>query len=824
MLVNMRTARVATGVLVAACVCVPVTVCYAQSTSPQAARREPTPSFAVSQQRALLDGYCIGCHNQRAKAAGSVPLALDTLDPSQVGADAATWEKVVRKLRSGMMPPAGRPAPDTTSRSAFLSRLETDLDRAAAAVPNPGRPAIHRLNRVEYTNAIRDLLALEIDGPSLLPGDDAGYGFDNIADVLTVSPSLLERYLFAATKISRRAVGDPAIRPSIATYQLPYLSLLQEDRMSEDLPFGSRGGLVVPHHFPLDGEYAIRIRLQRNSLNIGYEIRGLDEENEIDVRLDGALIKRFSIGGENTTEQDRTAGYKETEDTEDAGLYVRIPVKAGPHSVGVTFRNTTWYVEGVGVSRLPAASDSFASGKQTERTYGKIQMGVDSIDIAGPFDATAPDETPSRRRIFVCRPTDGQDEEACAKTILSTLARRAYRRPVTEDEIRTLTAFFEAGRSQGGFEAGIQQALERLLVSPNFLFRVERDPVHVEPGTAYRLSDLELASRLSFFLWSSIPDDELLDLAARGSLEDAAVLEQQVRRMLADDRASALTGNFFGQWLHVRNVRAIRPDPVAFPEFDDSLRDAFRRETELFLEAQLREDRPVTELLTADHTFLNERLARHYGIPNLYGSHFRRVPLGDDTRAGILGHGSVLTVTSYANRTSPVVRGKWVLENLLATPPPAPPANVPPLEENEAGRPTTSMRERMEQHRRNPVCAACHSKMDPLGFAFENFDGIGKWRTLEADTRIDPSGTFPDGTRFDSPATFRNALLAHEEVFVGALIEKLLTYALGRGVEYYDMPVVRQIMGDSASSGYSWSAIILGIVNSTPFQMRRAEA
>ena len=797
---------------------------YAQTASPQAASHEPSPSSVASQQRAVLDRYCIGCHNQRAKAAGSVPVALDTIDPQQVGTDAETWEKVVRQLRSEMMPPAGRPEPDTVTRDTFLSWLETELDRAAAALPNPGRPAIHRLNRVEYTNTIRDLFAIEIDGPSLLPADDAGYGFDNIADVLTVSPALLERYLFAATKISRRAVGDPAIRPAIATYQIPYLSMLQEDRMSEDLPFGSRGGLAVRHHFPLDGEYEISIRLQRNSLNIGYEIRGLDQENEIDIRLDGALVRRFSIGSETTLEQDRGAGYKETEDTEDSGLHIRLPVKAGPHSVGVTFRNSTWYVEGVGVSRLPAASDSFASGKKTERTYGKIQMGVDSIDIAGPFDATAPVQTPSRQAIFMCRPTDRTDEEACARTILSTLARRAYRRPVTEDDVQTLLGFFTAGRHDGGFDAGIQRALERLLVSPNLLFRIERDPGDVEPGTAYRLSDLELASRLSFFLWSSIPDDELLDLAARGKLEDPAVLEQQVRRMLDDGRAEALVSNFFGQWLHVRNMRAIRPDPVAFPEFDDSLREAFRRETELFLESQLQEDRPVGELLTANYTFLNERLARHYDIADVYGSHFRRVMLSDDARAGILGHGSVLTVTSYANRTSPVVRGKWVLENLLATPPPAPPADVPALEENQAGRPTASMRERMEQHRRNPVCAACHSKMDPLGFAFENFDGIGKWRTREADTLIDPSGAFPDGTEFDSPATFREALLAHDDEFVGALIEKLLTYALGRGVEYYDIPVVRQIMRDSASSDYSWSSIILGIVKSTPFQMRRSES
>ena len=625
----------------------------------------------------------------------------------------------------------------------------------------------------------------------------------------------------AATKISRLAIGDPALRPVVHTYRLPYLTLMQGDRMSEDLPFGSRGGTAIRHHFPLDGEYVVKVRLQRNSLNIGYEIRGLDVPNQIDVRLDGAGVETFTIGGK-TKETDRSVGYKDTEDTEDAGLEVRFPVKAGPHVVGITFPKRTWYVEGVGPSLLPVASDSFASGKKTERTYGKIEMGIDSVDIVGPFDARAPEETRSRRRIFVCRPTRDQ-EEPCARRILSTLARRAYRRPVFGDEVETLVGFYTSGRSQGSFDTGIQQALERLLVSPNFLFRRERSLTNVTPGTPYRISDLELASRLSFFLWSSIPDDRLLDVAAAGRLGDASVLDQEVRRMLGDPRAKALVDNFFGQWLYFRNMSAHRPDPQAFPEFDDNLREAFQRETELFLESQLREDHSALELLTADYTFVNERLARHYDIPNVYGTHFRRVAYPDDRRAGLLGQGSILTVTSYANRTSPVVRGKWLLENFLGTPPPPPPDNVPPFKENEDGVRPTTVRARMEEHRRNPVCASCHSQLDPLGFALENFDGIGRWRDTEAGARVDASGTLVDGTKFDGPAPFRQALLQHRRAFLDTLTEKLLTYALGRGIEHYDMPAVRSILRQAARDEYRWSALVRGIVTSLPFQMRRAE-
>lgn len=794
-----------------------------QTPSPQ----QPPSSVTPTSPRAVLNKYCVTCHNARLKTGG---LVLDALDVDRVGPDAEVWEKVVKKLHARAMPLPRMPRPDKATYEALIASLEAALDAAAAAAPDPGRPAVHRLNRVEYTNAIRDLLDLEIDGRSLLPADDAGYGFDNIADVLAVSPGLLERYLLAATKISRLAIADPATRPIVHTYRLPYLSLVQEDRLSEDLPFGSRGGIAIRHHFPVDGEYILKIRLQRNSLNIGYEIRGLDVENQIDVRLDGARAGTFTTGGGNTKETDRKegkegGGYKDTEDTEDARLKVRLAVKAGPRVVGVTFPKRTWYVEGVGPSRLPVTSDSYASGRKTERTYGKIEMGIDSVDIVGPFEGRAPEEdTPSRRRIFVCHPTRIEEEEPCAKRILSTLARRAYRRPVTAQEVRTLVGFYTDGRKQGDFDAGLERALERLLVSPNFLFRIEPNPANIPPGSPYRVTDLELASRLSFFLWSSMPDDRLLDLAAAGKLKDPAVLDQEVRRMLNDPKSKALVSNFFGQWLYLRNVSSHRPDPQAFPEFDDNLREAFQRETELFLETQLREDRSAIGLLTANYTFVNERLARHYGIPNVYGTHFRRVTFSDDRRAGLLGQGSILTVTSYANRTSPVVRGKWLLENLLGTSPPPPPANVPPFKENEDGKQPTTVRARMEEHRKNPFCASCHSQLDPLGFALENFDGIGKWRDTEAKSRVDASGTLVDGTKFDGPASFRQALLEQRRAFLGTVTEKLLTYALGRGIEYYDMPAVRSILRDAARGNYRWSALIRGIVKSLPFQMRRTES
>ena len=795
-----------------------------QAPSPATPTQQVSPSSAsTSPERALVNRYCVSCHNERLKTAG---LMLDNVNIDDLGSGAAVWEKVVRKLRAGRMPPKGRPRPGKGTNDAFVAWLETGLDRAAAAAPNPGRLVPHRLNRVEYTNAIRDLLHLEIDGTSLLPADDAGFGFDNIGDVLTITPALLERYLIAAQRISRLAMGDPTIPPAIEQYQTPYLTLRQGERMSEELPFGSRGGTVVRHTFPVDGEYIIRVRLERHALSIGHLVRGLDITNEIDVRIDGERVHMFTLGGdlpEDAAVYDNSPGgrrdfLKHADDT----LDVRLPVKAGPRTIQVSFRKTNWEVEGIGPTTLPVVSWGFTAATETGRD-GRIHMGVDNIQIVGPYNGTRPEDTPTRRRIFVCDPTSVDDEAPCAQTILSTLARRAYRRPVTEEDLRILLDFYEDGRRRGDFETGIQAALKRLLTDPEFLVRVEHDPVDATPGTAYRITDLDLASRLSFFLWSSIPDDELLDLAIRGELSDPSVLQQQVQRLLADDRAEALLGNFFGQWLWVRNMENVAPDPKVFPDFDDNLREAFQRETELFLQSQFDEDRSITDILTADYTFLNERLAEHYGIPGVNGAHFRRVSLTDGRRAGLLGHGSILTVTSYANRTSPVVRGKWVLENLLGTPPPPPPPIVPPFPEGE-GASFTSVRERMEQHRTNPVCAACHNDLDPLGFAFENFDAVGKWRDLDGTTPVDPSGAFPSGTPFAGPSEFRNALLEHSHLFVPNLIERLMTYALGRGVEYYDMPAVRKITRDIASDDHRWSSLILSIVKSDPFQMRRSES
>ena len=766
--------------------------------------------------RALLNRYCVTCHNERLRTA---ELLLDKIDVENVEREAEVWEKVVRKLRTGAMPPAGRRRPDQASYDSFATYLETKLDRAAVAKPNPGNPVIHRLNRVEYANAIRDLLAIDpdaVDIRSLLPPDESTHGFDNIASALSVSPLLLERYLTAARKIARLAVGDPAVRPVLRTYRAPKF-LRQESRMSQDLPFGSRGGMAIRHYFPADGEYTIKVLLQRNEREY---VRGLTEPHELEVRLDGARLNLWTVGGEH---KGRSAGLfsggghgdPAQEEYErfgaDAGLEVRTPVQAGMHLVGISFRRESAMPEGPRPIRW------------THKEFTVFKGGdpaVDKITIGGPYETRGVGETPSRRRIFVCRPTSTRDEEPCAGRILSTLAHRAYRRPLTDDDMATLLGFYKNGRDKGDFDAGIGAALERILLGPEFLFRVERDPANVAPDTAYDISDLDLASRLSFFLWSSIPDDQLLNLAEEGKLKNPVVLEQQVRRMLADPRSKTLTQNFGGQWLHLRNLRAVNPDPDVFPYFDENLREAMEQETELFFESIAREDRSVLDLLNADYTFLNERLARHYGIPNVNGSHFRRVKVSDENRRGLLGQSSILTVTSYANRTAPTLRGKWVLDNILAAPPPAPPAVVPALEDTVADGKVLTVREQMEQHRANPACAVCHMAMDPLGFALENFDGIGRWRTTDGKTPIDSSGVLPDGSQFRGPAELRKVLLSKREQFVITVTEKLLTYALGRGLEYYDAPVVRQIMREAAPNDYRWSSFILGVVRSTPFQMR----
>ena len=780
----------------------------------------PAPQLPAAHQ-AFLDTYCVTCHNGRLRTAG---LELDAATLGDIAGGAEVWEQVVRMLRADAMPPAGRPRPDGAARTTFVSWLEAALDRAAAVNPNPGRPTIHRLNRTEYVNVVRDLLGLEIEGRDLLPGDNADvHGFDNNASILSVSPVLMERYLSAARTISRLAVGR-ATTPTFYQHRV-HKWMVQEDRMNEDLPFGSRGGTVVPYFFPADGDYQITVELQRTG---NQHIKGLGAEHLLDVRLDGALLDRFTVGGENWVRQAPPESYSgninvglEWEDyshTMDQGLSVRTPVKAGRRMVGVSFVGQRWELEGVIVTQPQVG---------VSRSRNEIPDGnpsVASVTIGGPVVVTGPgDDTAPRRRIFACRPASRTDEEPCARETLSRIARRAYRRPVTKRDVEILMSFYETGRAEGSFDAGIQFALERLLVSPAFLFRVEDDPP-AGAAAVHRISNVELASRLSFFLWSSMPDDPLLVAAERGTLVDPAVLRSQVRRMLADPRATALVDNFAGQWLAVRNVRDVVPDSDLFPEFDENLRVAFQRETELFIESLLREDRSVVDLLDADHTFVNERLARHYGILDVYGNRFRRVTLRGDQRGGLLGHGSILTVTSYPNRTSPVLRGKWLLENFLGMPPPAPPPDIPALRENTATRTPESVRERLEQHRSNPACAVCHDRMDPLGFALEHYDPIGRWRTTDATRPIDASARLPDGTEFQGPAGLRALLLSRQDQFVRTVTEKLMTYALGRELEYSDAPAVRHVIRAAAEDDHRWSAIILEIVKSMPFQMRRAES
>jgi hypothetical protein len=789
----------------------------AQGLSPNAAAGSHPADPTAASRRALINTYCVGCHNARLKTA---ELVLETVDAERVGTHAAIWEKVLRKVQSGQMPPVGARRPDAAASAAFTKELAAALDRAAAADPNPGRPAVHRLNRTEYVGAIGELLDLEVDGRALLPADDSGFGFDNNADVLTMSPALLERYMSAATKISRLAIGDTDVSPSITRHRVSRL-LRQEGRMSDQLSFGTRGGLAVRHTFPLDGEYVFKVRMKRGDVIIG-----VDKGDQVEVRLDGVRLQQFTLGGVEEMKGitytrgvslpvDRPEVIKRYvyETTADDGFEVRALVKAGTRTVGVAFLKD---------SSVPEGPLGTAVGDDGQPTGPRSNWpGVDHVQIAGPYNGVTPADTPSRRRIFVCKPTAPEQEGACASRILRTLARRAYRRPVTDADLNVLMSFYESGRSGGGtFDKGIQVALERLLVDPEFLFRVERDPEGMKPGTVHRLSDLELASRLSFFLWNTIPDEELLAAAERGALKDPAVLDRQVRRLLADPRAVAMVTNFTSQWLLVRNARLHVPDVAVFPDFDENLREAFARETELFVESQFREDRSVLDLLRADYSFVNDRLAELYGIPGVYGSHFRRVPLRDERRHGILGQGSVLMVTSYPDRTSPVLRGKWVLDNLLGAPPPPPPPDVPTLQENTKSKPTT-VRQRLEQHRENAFCANCHARMDPLGFPLENFDGIGRWRESENGMAIDAKATLPDGATIDGPVAFREALLSRREEFATNVVEKLMTYSLGRGVDYYDAPAVRRIVRETAAREYRWSDIVLGIVKSVPFQMRR---
>ena len=747
----------------------------------------------------VLDQYCVTCHNERLRTAD---LALDTLDLSNVTADAETWEMVIRKLRLRAMPPAGRPRPDDATIDVVASWFETTLDRRAAAAPDPGRrPALHRLSRTEYQHAVRDLLALddlpkELDIAVMLPADNVTSGFDNLAELLFVSPTLMERYLGAARKISRLAVGDPTMLPIVDTYQLDR-DLVQDGHVA-GLPLGTRGGTRVRSHLPLDGEYVITV-----------QFRGAAREpHDVEVSVDGERVRLFTVG-ENPPKRLASGVFTFVADPD---VQVRVPLRAGPREVAVAF--------------LPK-SGALTEGQVRAYRSRSRQPSIASLIISGPYGADGAGDTPSRRHIFVCRPRTGageRDQATCARTIMSTLARRAYRRPVGDTDLDRLMPFYEQGHVEGGFERGIQRVIERVLVSPEFLFRVERDPTGVRAGDVYRVSDLELASRLSFFLWSSIPDDDLLAAATRGELGEPAGLDRQVRRMLADPRSEALVTNFAEQWLFLRDVDAKEPDAGFFPGFDENLRRAFRRETELFIDSILRDDRSVLELLTANHTFVNERLAKHYGIPHVYGSHFRRVELDDDNRRGLLGQGSILTLTSYATRTSPVLRGKWILENLLSSPPPPPPPNVPALDETTDDGQPLSMREAMEQHRANPVCASCHKLMDPLGFALENFDAVGRWRERsESNTPIDATGVMPDGRQFEGPTGLRTVLLHAPDQFVTTVTEKLMTYALGRGIEYFDAPTIRDIVRNGEREDYRFASIVSGIVNSTPFQMRKAQ-
>ena len=793
---------------------------------------------AASADRALLDQYCVTCHNEKAKVGG---LALDTVDVARPTARPEVWEKVIGKLRGGMMPPPGRPRPDQETQDRFRSRLEAELDRAAATQPNPGRTeTFHRLNRHEYQNTVRDLLGIDdaLDIASLLPVDDQGYGFDTIAGVLKLSPTLIDRYLSTARKVARVAVGTPPATPVADVYKISS-ALRQYDRV-EGLPFGTRGGTLVRHNFPQDGEYLFRVNFTCSVVHVAGcdPTSGFDDPHTVLLIVDGEVTHQFTL--EPTPIIGNYVNLNNVGAASDPSRWdFRLPIKGGPREVGVTFAKLPSY-EPTDWARTRFIRPSY-EGNMVAAGMGVYQPYISALTITGPLAPSgSPKDTPSRQRIFVCQPATSGDESRCAKQIMSALARRGYRRPVMDSEVRELLRFYDERRKEGGdFEAGIEVAIQALLMSPDFLVRIEADPAtplgstrKIAAGPSgkadtaiYRIGDLDLASRLSFFLWSSMPDDQLLDLAAQGKLKDPAVFDRQVRRMIADPRSRALTNNFLPQWLLLPKLDLVSPAVDLFPAWDDSLRRAMDQETKLFFDSILREDRSVLQMLTANYTFLNERLALHYGIPGVRGEHFRRIALDENSpRRGLLGHASILTLTSPSNRTSPVFRGKWILDNLLGAPPPPPPADVPSLPEPKGGATPNSIRERMAAHRRNPVCAGCHTSIDPAGFALENFDAIGRWREVdESLSPIDPAGSLPDGTSFKTLAQFREAILSHPDRFVTTLTEKMLTYALGRGLEFYDMPAVRAISREMAHSNYRMSSLVLGIVKSLPFRMRRVQ-
>lgn len=804
--------------------CIAVTFCSVQTSAVQT--QPPEAGATSASPRAVFDKYCISCHSQTLPTAG---LELDSLDLTKPGPNAEVLEKVIAKLRAGSMPPPGMPRSDVATYRAVASSLERDIDRAWEASPNPGRiGAVHRLNRSEYNNAIRDLLALDLDVKPLLPGDETADGsFDNFADSLSISTAHLERYMSVARQVTRLAVGLPPKSPALERFEIP-LHVIQDDRQSEDLPLGSRGGIAIQHDFPVEGEYLIKVRLQRQYQDY---IKGMGWPQQLDVRLDSKLLKRFTVGGKAEGRPaaasyagDGEPGFAGDDSWEkymqiggDAGLEIRVPVEAGPHIVGVTFVREMWEPEGL---PQPLQRGRVITNDQVYMDYAN----VGSIQIGGPYKNSGPaKDTPSRRAIFVCQPKAAAEERACAMKILSRMARLAYRRPVTNRDVPTLLEFFDTGRSGGGnFDAGIQFALERMLVDPEFLLRVYRDPSSAQG--AYRLSDIEVASRLSFFLWSSLPDDRLLALAEKGQLTNPQTLEKEVRRMLADPRATnALVDNFAAQWLNLRRVEEVVVDPERYPNYDLSLLQAFQKETEMFVGSTIREDRSLADLLKADYTFVNERLARHYGIPGVYGSRFRRVTLPNhDQRGGLLAEGALLATTSYPDRTSPVLRGKWLLNNIFGLPIPPPPLGVDTnLSDNKPGAAPRSMRERLAQHRQNPSCNSCHSVIDPLGFALENFDVIGGWRTIDESGRpVDASGATVSGVKVEGLSGLRTLLLDQPEQFPRTVTEKLLAYALGRRIESYDQPAVRKIVRDAAANNYRWSSIILGIVESPTFLMR----
>jgi hypothetical protein len=760
---------------------------------------------AAAPQKAILDQYCITCHSSRLKTGG---LSLEGLDVDHVAADTATWEKVVTKLRLRVMPPLGVRRPDEGTYDQLTSWLEGQLDAAALAHPNPGLPVLHRLNRAEYANAIRDLMGLDVDVAALLPPDDAAYGFDNVADALGSSPALLQAYLGAARKISVIAVGDPRVGVNRDTYATR--QDLSQDQHIDGLPLGTQGGVAATHTFPVDGDYEFQLRLWRTNLSA---MRGLQDPHQVEITLDGTRILLATVGGDEDLVRLQKNPTATSDEIEATRLHVRVHVKAGTRTIAAAFlEETPWTLE---TARLQPFIRDFNSPFAAEGA-----PHVQTLSVEGPYNVS-PTNQPPAAKLFVCRPSASVGEAACGRRIVTTVGRRAYRHPLTQAEIDGLMGFYNTARKGASFNAGIEFALRRILASPSFVFRPEHEPATQTAGTSYRITDYELASRLSFFLWSSIPDDELLRAAGTGTLSKPDVLHAQVRRMLVDPKSAALVTNFAGQWLQLRNLRGIVPNPETFPDFDDNLRQAFRTEAEMFFDSVVHEDRNVLDLMTADDTFVNERLAKHYGIPGVFGSSFRRVRVPDESRRGLLGKGAVLMVTSHATTTSPVLRGKWVLDNLLGAPPPPPLPNVPALEEPRPGEAPKTMRAQMEQHRNNPVCAGCHKTMDPIGFALENFDVDGSWRTANVGgIALDTADLLPDGTRIDGVAGLRGALLKRPEVFVQALAGKLLLYALGRGLTMNDMPALRAIVRNARGEQYRFSSIVMGIVDSVPFQMR----